>query len=169
MADGAAQTGAAEGIRVFRRDEGQPHRAGPQGGLTDVSREGLARVFEAGLGEGAETRLLFEAPGFSLMYVWFKSGFPLYRHSHGPDCLYEVIGGSLQIGEDVLKKGDGFFIPAGTPYAFTVGPEGVEILEFRHEHIRDSIVQANNPAFWDKAVGAILARREAWRTEPRPV
>jgi hypothetical protein len=169
MADGAAQGGPVQGIKVFRRDEGQPHRAGPQGGLTDVSRAGLARVFEAGLGEGAETRCLFEAPGFTLMYVWFKSGFPLYRHSHGPDCLYEVIGGSLQMGEDVLKKGDGFFIPAGTPYTFTVGPQGVEILEFRHEPIRDSVVRAHNPAFWDKAVETIRTRREAWSREPRPV
>ena len=169
MADGAAQSGAAGGIEVFRREDGPPHRPGPPGGLTDVSRQGLARVVEAGLGDGADTRVLFEAPGFSLMYVWFKSGFPLFRHSHGPDCLYEVIGGSLQLGEDVLKKGDGFFVPAGTAYAFTVGPEGVEILEFRHEHIRDTIVQANNPVFWDKAVETIRTRRETWSREPRPV
>lgn len=158
----------AAGFTIFRREDAPHHRAAPPGGLTDVSREGLARVAAEGFGEGADARVLYSAPGFSLMYVWFKSGFPLYRHSHGPDCLYEVIGGSLQLGDDVLRKGDGFFVPAGSAYSFIVGPEGVEVLEFRHEPLRDSIVQANNPAFWEKAVETIRSRREAWRSEVRP-
>jgi hypothetical protein len=168
----ATQTSEAErttGFAIFRYDESPQHRPGPPGGLSEVARTGLARCSEAGMGDGAETRVLFNEPGFSLLYVWFKSGFPLFRHSHGPDCLYQVVGGSLQLGEDTLRKGDGFFLPAGTAYTFQVGPEGVEILEFRHEHIRDTIVQANNPAFWDKAVETIRTRREQWRAEPRPV
>jgi hypothetical protein len=170
MADGAnPPAGRPGGLTLFRREEAPPHKPGPQGGLTDVSRAGLASLGEAGLGQGAESRVLFEAPGFSLMYVWFKSGFPLYRHSHGPDCLYQVIGGALHMGDDVLRKGDGFFVAAGTAYTFTVGSEGVEILEFRHEHIRDSVVQANNPAFWEKALETVTANRERWATEPRPV
>ena len=157
------------GFRIFRRDDAPlKTKASKQGGLTDVSRAGLAMLAEAGLGDGAESRLVFEAPGFSLIHVWFKSGFPLYRHSHGPDCLYEVIAGSLQIGEEVLRKGDGFFLPAGTPYTFAVGDEGVEVLEFRNEPLRDSVVHANNPAFWEKAAETITAHRERWATEARP-
>ena len=80
-----------------------------------------------------------------------------------------MIGGSLQLGDETLNKGDGFFVPAGTAYTFKVGPEGVEILEFRTEHIRDTIVQAvNNPAFRDKAVETIRTRREQWRAEHGP-
>jgi hypothetical protein len=157
------------GFTVFRFAEGRQHMpGGPPQGLTEVSAAGLARLMETRMGGGAESRVLFETPGFSVMYVWFKSGFPLYRHSHGPDCLYEVIGGSLQMGEEVLRKGDGFFVPAGTPYAFTPGPEGVEILEFRHEPIRDTVIHANNPAYWDKAVETVAANAERWSTEARP-
>jgi hypothetical protein len=164
---GAAAPPAA-GLTIFRRSEAPPHRPGPPGGLSDVSREGLGRVVEAGLGDGAESAVLYDAPGFSLIYVWFKSGFPLYRHSHGPDCLYQVIGGSLQLGEAELRKGDGFFVPGGSAYSFVVGPDGVEILEFRHDHIHGTVIQANNPAFWDKAVETIRSRRAQWREEPRP-
>lgn len=165
----AAEQRQAGGFAIFRRDDAPFHRpAGPPGGLSDVSRDGLARMTEAGIGEGAEARVLYSAPGFSVMYAWFKSGFPLFRHSHGPDCLYQVIGGSLRMGDEVLTKGDGFFIPAGSPYAFEVGPEGVEIIEFRHENIRDTVIQANNPAFWEKAVETVRSRRDEWRTESRP-
>jgi hypothetical protein len=160
---------SAGGFTIFRREDAPYHRpASPPGGLSDVSRDGLESMMEAGIGDGAEARVLFSAPGFSAMYVWFKSGFPLFRHSHGPDCLYQVIGGSLQLGDEVLRKGDGFFVPAGAPYAFQVGPEGVEIIEFRHEDIRDTVIQANNPAFWEKAVETIRTRREGWREEARP-
>jgi hypothetical protein len=159
---------ARAGITVFRLDEARPHQPGPTGGLTEVSKAGLASLVEAGLGEGAEAQVLFSAPGFSLMYAHFKSGLPLFRHSHGPDCLYEVIGGSLDLGGQVLRKGDGFFLPAGTPYAFVVGPEGVEILEFRHEPLRDTVIYANNPVYWEKAVETVRSRREIWRDEGRP-
>jgi len=160
---------APTGMTIFRLDEARPHQPGPTGGLTEVSKAGLASLAEAGLGDGAQARVLFSAPGFSLMYAWFKSGLPLFRHSHGPDCLYEVIGGSLQMGDQVLRKGDGFFLTAGTPYAFTAGPEGVEILEFRHEPLRDTVIHANNPAYWEKAVEVVRSRREAWRDEQPPV
>ena len=169
MADGSDQARASpREFTIFRMDEAQQHKPGPSAGLTEVSRAGLRELGEAGLGQGAESRVLFEAPGFSLMYAWFKSGFPLYRHSHGPDCLYQVIGGSLSVGDQELRKGDGFFVPGGTAYSFVVGPEGVEVLEFRHEHIRDTVVQANNPAFWQKALETVRCNRERWMVEPRP-
>jgi hypothetical protein len=171
MSDVLEKTGAAApGFTVFRFDEARDHiPAAPPRGLTEVSRDGLAKLTEAGMGAGAEARVLFSAPGFSLTYAWFKSGFPLFRHSHGPDCLYQVVGGELRLGEETLRKGDGFFLPAGAAYTFQVGPEGVEVLEFRHEDIRDTIIQANNPAYWEKAVETVLARKELWASEPRPL
>ena len=170
MSRSAAHDEARNGaVTIFRREAAPLHQAGPQGGLTEASRAGLAGLVEAGMAEGAESRVLFDEPGFSLMYVWFKSGFPLYRHSHGPDCLYQVIGGSVRLGEQLLRKGDGFFVPGGTAYSFEVGPDGVEILEFRHEHVRDTVVQGNSPAFWDNAIKTVEARRKQWRSETRPV
>jgi hypothetical protein len=47
----------------------------------------IAELQEAGIEEGQAVKLLFSAPGFSLTYAWFKSGFPLPRHSHNSDCL----------------------------------------------------------------------------------
>ena len=73
-----------------------------------------------------------EEGGFSLVYAWFKPHFVLPRHSHDADCLYYVIAGTAVLGNQVLKAGDGFFVPSGAPYQYSAGPEGVEVLEFRH-------------------------------------
>lgn len=73
-----------------------------------------------------------EEGGFSLVYAWFKPHFSLPRHSHDADCLYYVIAGTALLGKQVLKAGDGFFVPTGAPYQYSAGPEGVEVLEFRH-------------------------------------
>jgi hypothetical protein len=71
--------------------------------------------------------------GMSLIHAWFGPHFPLFRHSHPRlgDCLYYVVAGSAVLGSQVLKPGDGFFVPNGMPYKYRAGPEGVEILEFR--------------------------------------
>jgi hypothetical protein len=156
------------GFRIFRYEDSPQHKATVPTGVTEISGAGLSKVSEAGLGAGADTRVLYSAPGFNLVHVWFKSGWPLFRHSHGPDCLYYVIGGSLKIGDEELRKGDGFFVPGGVPYVYTVGPQGMELLEFRHEPIRDTDIQANNPAFWEKALEMVTSSQERWKTEPRP-
>src|SRR3546814_13639172 len=77
---------------------------------------------------GAKTVVLFKEPGergMSLTYVWFKSDYLLPRHSHDTDCLYYVMAGELLIGKQVLRKGDGMFIPAGAGYAYQAGAKGV--------------------------------------------
>jgi hypothetical protein len=167
MADGASERGSA-GFAIFRLDEAQKPEMGEYTGMTEVSRNGLAKLREAGLPDGIEAKVLYDGPGFNLAYGWIKSGFPVFRHSHGPDCLYQVIGGELHLGDQVLKKGDGFFVPAGAPYAFTAGPEGAEFIEFRHEACHHTHVQANNPAFWEKALELVTANHERWKTEKRP-
>jgi hypothetical protein len=100
-----------------------------------------------------------EIPGFSLTYVWFKSDFPLPRHSHQMDCAYYIVGGSLQIGGDVLGKGDGFFVPANMPYTYIAGPKGVEVLEFRQHACHDIRLMADNPAFWEKVAASAPVNR----------
>jgi hypothetical protein len=71
--------------------------------------------------------------GMSLFHAWFGPHFPLFRHSHPQtgDCLYYVVAGSAVLGSQVLRPGDGFFVPNGMPYKYRAGPEGVEVLEFR--------------------------------------
>ena len=97
--------------------------------------------------DGTTVKLLFSMPGMSLTHAWFKSGFPLPRHSHDTDCLYYIVAGSIRIGTEELGKGDGFFVGADVPYAYTPGADGVEILEFRASNAFDIKLLANNPLF----------------------
>ena len=69
--------------------------------------------------------------GWSMVRVWFGPHYVLPRHSHDSDCLYYVAEGSLTMGAQVLEPGDGFFLPAGAPYGYEAGPDGVVVIEFR--------------------------------------
>ena len=156
-------------FQIFRGASSPPLVMEDVTGRTETSIAGLKKVQAAGgLDAGQDVRVLLEIPGFSLTYAWFKSGFPLPRHSHKADCAYYIVGGSLQIGPDVLGKGDGFFVPANSPYTYTVGPEGVEVLEVRNEACHDINVMANNAAFWAKAAESLPAHHARWATESRP-
>lgn len=137
-------------------------------GVTPELGDTFARLIDAGFHEGETVKLLFSAPGFSLTYAWFKSRFPLPRHSHDADCLYYVVGGSLTLGSEVLGKGDGFFVPADGAYAYTPGPDGVEVLEFRTAERFNIRFLVGNPAFWSKALATIEAERGAWAVQHPP-
>ncbi|MDG2002786.1 MAG: cupin domain-containing protein [Novosphingobium sp.] len=127
------------------------------------SVDGWSLMFEAGLADGTVAKKLFDAPGFSLIYNWFKPHFPLPRHSHSQDCLYYIISGSLRLGTEDLAPGDGFFIGADVPYTYKVGADGLEILEFRHEGYFTTRSFAANKEFWDKTIASIAANRETWK------
>jgi quercetin dioxygenase-like cupin family protein len=126
-------------------------------------------------GLGEMSVLLFKAPGdpatgggMSLVYLWFKSGYVLPPHSHNGDCLYYVIGGELRIGAQLLGKGDGMFVPAGTAYSYEAGPEGVEVLEFRNATQFSIQLKGNEGGRWDRVVAAFRARAAIWETESVP-
>ena len=121
-----------------------------------------------GMARGEQVKVLFNIPGFSLSHVWFKKDYPLPLHSHDCDCLYYVIAGSLQLGTEALGPRDGFFVPAGVPYTYKPGPEGVELLEFRHATQFNFNVLATGEAFWKRAVETAEARNEEWRTAKMP-
>jgi hypothetical protein len=166
-----ASSGERSRFAIFRREDGRGFEevdamyAEP---ASPANLEGWPRLAAAGYDDGHETKLLFAAPGFSLTYVWFKSGLPLPRHSHNVDCLYYIIAGSLRMGADDLGPGDGFFIGADTPYAYVPGERGLELLEFRAADRFSIKFLADNPAFWTRAVAEAQARREGWRSEVRP-
>lgn len=136
--------------------------------FTPIVAEGAKRAMEAGLDRGQELKLLFEMPGFSLVHAWFKSEFPLPRHTHNCDCLYYIVAGSLRLGTEELGRGDGFFVGKDVPYSYTPGPSGVEVLEFRASNAFDIQVLANNPLFWESAVKTATARRSVWLEEQPP-
>ena len=119
-------------------------------------------MIDAGMLEGSKVSLLFSRPDMSLTYAWFKSGFPLPRHSHSADCLYFIITGSLRIGTEDLGAGDGFFVGTSVPYTYTPGPEGVEVLEFRTTGSFDIKMFAAQPAYWAKALAGLSENRKNW-------
>jgi hypothetical protein len=128
----------------------------------------VGKVLEAGLSEGESVQVLVNLPGFSLTHVWFKKEFPLPLHSHDADCLYYIVAGSLRLGTEDLGPRDCFFVPADVPYAYRPGPEGVELLEFRHVTAFNLVNHAKGNAFWAKALEAVTANREVWKTAPMP-
>lgn len=139
-----------------------------QAAPTATETAGAVAAIGAGMMDGTTVRLLFQMPGLSLTHAWFKSGFPLPRHTHDTDCLYYIVAGSLRIGVEDLGKGDGFFVGAGVPYSYTPGPDGVEVLEFRGSDAFDIRLMADNPGFWARAVARVEAKREAWAGEVPP-
>lgn len=135
---------------------------------TPIEMAGSIAAVEAGMLEGTRVKLLFAMPGLSLTHAWFRSGFPLPRHSHDVDCLYFILAGSLRIGTEELGTGDGFFVGAGVPYTYVPGRQGVEVLEFRGSNSFDIRMLANNPAYWDRAVAQVTAQRDHWAREAPP-
>ncbi|MGI4815495.1 MAG: cupin domain-containing protein [Janthinobacterium lividum] len=134
-------------------------------------RKPLNAVFAEAAGQATTTRVLFSTPGpggFSLVYAWLKSGFPLPRHSHDSDCVYYIIGGELTLGNKVLKGGDGFFVPADCVYAYTPGPDGVEILEFRTSSDFDFVMRSGTLPMWEHMAAICKANSENWKSETPP-
>jgi quercetin dioxygenase-like cupin family protein len=117
------------------------------------------------IGAGSTTTVLFKGDGpdgFSLVHAKFKAGYRLPRHTHSADCLYYVLAGELKMGTRVLKAGEGFFIKADAPYAYTAGPDGVEILEFRAATFFDIQIKDQTVERWKPILAAALANRDAW-------
>ncbi len=145
----------------------------PREGIDDSVLAGFARLAEANVTEGVgeRARVLFREPGdegMSLVHVWFKSGYVLPFHSHSVDCLYYVIGGELRLGSHTLKKGDGFFIPAGQGYGYEAGPAGVEVLEFRNATKFNLVFGVNDQRRWQRIADTYSERAGTWAEETVP-
>ncbi len=123
--------------------------------------------FEA-LSHGYDIKVLFrdDSPGgFSLIWAWFGADYPLPRHTHDSDCLYYVISGQAIMGKQVLGPGSGLFVPAGTPYRYTPGPEGVQILEFRKATSFDIDILDQSVDHWREFMITAHAMTAVWDTQ----
>jgi quercetin dioxygenase-like cupin family protein len=132
----------------------------PPGMISDEVRDLLRR--------GEVLRVLFRQAGddgFSLVHVSFAAGYPLPRHSHSADCLYYVLRGEVRLGRRVVGEGSGFFVPKDHPYAYQAGPDGVELLEFRHATSFDFVVHEDNPERWQAIADTARAHREEWSSD----
>ena len=119
------------------------------------------------LSGGHDARVQFEQgpDGMSLVWSRFEAGYPLPRHSHSADCLYYVVSGEARMGNRVVPAGSGFFVPAGAPYAYTAGPEGIEILEFRNAGSFDMRITESLDR-WDRIVEEVEEHQADWRSAP---
>jgi quercetin dioxygenase-like cupin family protein len=133
-----------------------------------ATREGVNLWEEKGFRTGATTKVLVNLPGFSLVYAWFKSGLTLPVHSHDSDCLYYVVAGEAILGSRTLRAGDGFFVPADAYYTYKAGPEGIEILEFRHANQINMRYRDSKPEYWTQMAEKIAAKQGEWKTETLP-
>ncbi|MDG2004861.1 MAG: hypothetical protein P8J20_16175 [Novosphingobium sp.] len=136
--------------------------------FSDVQRAGMDKVIDAGYLDGDDVRVMVNMPGFSLTRVWFKPGYALPLHSHDADCLYYIVAGNIRLGTEELGPRDSFFVPTDVPYTYKIGPEGVELLEFRHATSFNFVNHAKGAAFWDKAADEAKKHREGWKTATPP-
>lgn len=137
-------------------------------GITPTIQAGIEAAQAEGASDGDLVKVLFAMPGISLTYAWFKSGYPLPLHSHNADCLYYIIAGTLRLGTEELGAGDGFFVGSDVPYAYTPGPKGVEILEFRTADKFDIRFLGKTKAFWDKTTEAVKREKANWPGQQPP-
>lgn len=158
-------------FEIFRASEARDYG---EHGIMDIVvdsqaiADGLTHFHEEGGGNGQQVSMAYSRPGFSLTHVWFKSGYPLPLHSHTSDCLYYIIAGSVSVGTEELGPGDGFFVASDVPYTYETGPHGAEVLEFRNTDDFNIRFMAKNKKAWDKTVGRLKERREAWQDEIPP-
>jgi quercetin dioxygenase-like cupin family protein len=163
-----------KGLKIFRAadavDLGETDFMDPPT-MSPETQDAFGRMDMTGMAVGGQVKVLNrstpDSGGFSLVHVWFKAGYPLPRHSHDADCMYYVISGEVHMGNQVLRAGDSFFIPADAPYAYTPGPDGVEILEIRKDCDRFDIKIADaSPERWEAIADASSSQRERWASEP---
>ena len=136
--------------------------------ITPDMEDGIIKAGDAGDANGQVVKTLFSRPGFSLTYAWFKSDFPLPPHTHNADCLYYIVAGSLRLGSEHLKAGDGFFVGAEKAYSYTPGPNGVEVLEFRTEEHFDIKFLVKSASNWAKIIDKVSAKQADWSQETPP-
>jgi quercetin dioxygenase-like cupin family protein len=136
---------------------------------------GTTLLHESGAAHGYSLHVLFQSPetnGFSLVHAWFKKNFPLPVHSHDSDCIYYVVAGELVFGKgvskEVVRAGDGIYLPAGAMYGYTAGPDGVEVLEFRSVSKFNIRITDGSPLTWSAMAAVVAANVEGWKVAAPP-
>ena len=158
------------GVRIYRAAEAPDLASTGFGAGGDFAAQPELQEVATELvkASGSDSRVLVrqtpEEGGYSLLYLWFKPNFPLFRHRHEDDCLYVVLSGSAVMGNQTLRAGDSFFVAAYAPYSYTAGPDGVEVLEIRHQVEKFTTIFATNPeSRIEEARAAVRDNAAVWR------
>lgn len=164
------EAGRRLGARIYRAaDAPEMYQTDFGSGSDFTEHPELAEIGTAlGKAGGVQTRLLvrqtLEEGGFSLLHLWFKPHFPLFRHRHEVDCMYILLSGSAVMGNQTLRAGDSFFVAAQAPYFWTAGSDGVELLEIRHGvESFTTIFAKNSAARIAEAEDALRENAERWQ------
>jgi mannose-6-phosphate isomerase-like protein (cupin superfamily) len=166
-----ASEGTKRGIRIHRANEApELHASGVATSDfgTNVDLREVATML-AGTDCSINRLLVHQTAdegGMSIVYLFFKPNFPLFRHKHDVDSLYVVISGSVVgfMGDETLRPGDCFAVPAGTPYYYTAGPEGVEVLEMFRDAETVTVIYTDNPdGRLEEAQEALRVNADAWK------
>lgn len=172
---GADTQEAIRQMTITRAGDAMPHMPHRQRNADEPGNEmhpaiarGLQLMRKHSDAGGATALVLFSSPTIHVSYVWFKSGYPLPLHSHDANCYYLIIAGSMRVGTEELRKGDGVLIPGGTPYTVEPGTEGVEFLEIRDSDDYDTNYRAKTDAYWDRMTAKRLEKRDVWANEKAP-
>ena len=157
-----------KGISFFGGPEASPelYESGIMS-LPTMDPEAPDQLVEWALSGGHVVKTLFQHEGdegMSLVWSWFGPNYALPRHSHSADCLYYVVAGEAHLGNRVVPAGSGFFVPADAPYAYTAGPEGIQILEFRGVSSFDMKI-TEKLGRWDAIVDVVRENKDTWAEE----
>lgn len=156
----------SRGLSIFRAAEAPSLMESGIGTHPEApSPEIVERLHASGAVNGVIGKVPFrhDGPeGFSLVEVYFKPNYHSTRHTHNADCLYYIKSGEVMLGNQVLRAGDGFFVPANSPYQFQAGPEGFELLEFRNATSYDQQLLDTDLDRWQPIFDAAEANRDRW-------
>jgi len=165
--DEGVEVGGRRKLQFFGRDSAREAHETPMLRTPEFDQPALDALPEFGSAGGSRVLLLFGDPespddgGMSLVSVRFAPNYVLPRHSHSVDCLYFIHAGSIRMGSRTFEVGDGFFAPAETPYGYTAGPQGVELLEFRNVSAFDSRIRESQTG-WQRILETVRANRDDW-------
>ena len=103
----------------------------------------------------------FEGCGLHIGVFEFGAGLATPLHSHSDNCVYYVERGSIIMGNREIGPGEGVLVRKDQPYAFTVGPNGVRLLEFTTAARGDAAILDRNIAGWKERVDKAAAKLES--------
>ena len=130
--------------------------------MPELDPPAIDQFMELVQGGGNAVKVLYRNDTMSLVWVWYAPNYALPRHSHDVDCLYFVVSGEAHLGNRTVAAGAGFFVPAGAPYAYSAGPEGVQVLEFRGAPSFDMKITESLDR-WDQILETVRTNRDAWK------
>jgi mannose-6-phosphate isomerase-like protein (cupin superfamily) len=160
------------GVRIYRAaDAPELHESGAATSDFEGNEELRDTASTLASSECSSSRLLVhqdrDEGGLSVVYLFFKPNFPLFRHKHDVNSLYVVVSGSAVgfMGNETLLPGDCFAVSAQTPYYYTAGPDGVEVLEIFRDADTVTVIYTDNPdGRLEEAQEAVRANADAWAT-----